>query len=88
MVWLSDTGEYLSEVLLQTTEKQKMTLKAKIFRIYFRDQIFFNLDKVSGKRSFFDYMRLLLKVQFILHETITDIYKLDYYNTYGALPRF
>ena len=29
--------------------------------------------------SFFLYMRLLLKLQLILHEIITDIYKLDYY---------
>ena len=34
---------------------------------------------LQPKLFFFYYMRLLLRLQLILHETITDIYKSDYY---------
>ena len=37
------------------------------------------LDIIHRSKFFFYYMRLLLRLQFILHETITDIYKSDYY---------
>ena len=43
----------------------------------------FNEEKCNEANMFilfyYYYMRLLLKLQLILHETITDIYKLDYY---------